>query len=351
MRTIPIERRIHHPHLIKVNEPMVLRRHVLALGAASAGLLRTDGMSVDVPRKVVYLGYDTPAQDAGFSALQQSLRHMAPSHGVRLHLQHHLIPTTPETAQRSAVQAAMALGCEVLVAPDAASAGIAAAALRQPAPAARQALVFSSFANPVAMGIVASMQAPGGRATGISLFDTWHGKRLELLREAFPGVHRVGVLLDRFWEPTATFAALIDAPAAALGLAALRFDADTPQELDAVMHSPAAARMDAWYVADSYIADLAEAQVIAHLARLQRPAIHTTVNEVAKGGALMAYAADRGFVFDALADLTLRVLRGEDPGGIPIQRPRRFVLAVRPREQPFALRIDPSVVRRADRIF
>jgi ABC-type uncharacterized transport system substrate-binding protein len=107
---------------------------------------------------------------------------------------------------------------------------------------------------------------------------------------------------------------------------------------------------DAWYVPATYLAYFAEASILQHLQRLGRPSMHTTLGEVARG-APMAYVQDTRFVFDAMADLTHRVLRGVDAGSIPVQGPRQFVLAVRPRDTPAALRVHPSVVRRADRIY
>jgi putative tryptophan/tyrosine transport system substrate-binding protein len=302
--------------------------------------------------RVVYLGSDDEAKDSSFKAMRESLERLAAARAVVARLDHRLVHARLSKPQQQALAAEVIdRGCDALIAPTADTALAAATALRRPGRRHQPPVLFASFGDPVVMGIVPTSQRPGGRITGVSLTDTWHAKRLELLREAFGPIRTVGVLLDRLWLPVVSYAVDVADPAAALGLHTVRFDADTVEELDTVMHSRAAAGMDAWYIADSYISWLAEARIIEHMRRLRRPAIHTTESEVADGGALMAYAADREFVFDALADLTLRVLRGEDPGSIPIQRPRRFVLAVRPRAEPAALRIHPSVVRRADRVY
>jgi putative ABC transport system substrate-binding protein len=314
-------------------------------------------MSADAPwpsaaRRVVYLGTASPQTDESFATTRRALFQLAAARGQPLTLEHHLAPGTWSIARlRAATANAVAAECDALIAPTGDTAlGVVAEYTQhsgQPLPP----VVFASFLHPVTAGIVRSMQFPGGRMTGVWLTDDWHAKRLSLLRQAFLGVRRVGVLMDRFWGTALDFQPDVAQPAAALGIEVERFDADSEGELDEVMQSPAAARVDGWYVTDSYISWLAEARIIEHLRRLQRPAIHTTVSEVADGGALLAYAADREFVFDALADLTLRVLRGEDPGSIPVQRPRRFILAVRPRPEPASLRIHPSVVRRADLVF
>ena len=77
--------------------------------------------------------------------------------------------------------------------------------------------------------------------------------------------------------------------------------------------------------------------------------MHATDREVAQG-ALMAYSQDTAYTAEALADLALRVAMGERAGDIPVQRPRRFVLSVRPRDEPAALRLPAHLVKRADRV-
>jgi ABC transporter substrate binding protein len=305
-----------------------------------------------VRQRVVFLGSEEAERDAVFAKAQDSLSRMAMARRASAQIEHLLVPHHLSWTRKQALVAeALDQGCELLLAPTANTALLAANEVRRAYRPQSPALLFVSFMDPVGMGIVLAPPMPRGRITGITLVDTWHGKRFEILRRAFGHVGKVGILKDRPWGSQEALEREIVFPATQLGLRTVQFDADTVEELNLVMRSAAAAQMDAWYVVDSYLSWLAEKQIIEHLNRLQRPAMHTTVNEVAKSGALMAYAADRTFVYDTLADLTLRVLAGEDPGSIPIQRPRRFVLAVRPRAEPAALRIHPAVVRRADLIF
>lgn len=331
---------------------MTRRRSILGMAAAWVGMAVADSSSRAVEHRVVYIGSDTPSVDASYIAMDQSLERLATARGMSVQLEHRLMHALlPKSEQAAAVARMLDAGCDALIAPTGDAAIAAAHACREPGRTHVPPVLFASFLDPVRTGVVESMQRPGGRITGVSLADTWHAKRFELLHEAFAGIRRVGVLLDRLWTPGHDFTAEVAIPAAAFGIEAVRFDADTVDELDQVMRSAEAARMDAWYVTDTYVNWIAEATVIEHIHRLQRPSIHTTESEVADRGAVMAYAADRDFVFDALADLTLRTLRGEDPGSIPVQRPRRFVLAVRPRLEPAALRIHPAVVRRANRVY
>ena len=293
---------------------------------------------------VVYVGQRSPQEDGGFQRFEAALMRASANLAVRPHLKYAQVTVGEEDHMTRSLAQVLSTAPTVVITP---TAGTALAAVRLPR---QSAVIFSTYPDPVRWGMAESMRAPGRRATGVSLNDTLNAKRLELLRDAFPNIQRVGVLLDSGLARREDFESLAVRPAAALGLAAQAFVADSVAELDTLMHSAEARRMDAWYIPPTYIAFLAEAQVIAHLQRLQVPAIHATEREVARG-ALMAYSQDNSFVAEALADLTVRVLRGEDPGQIPIQRPKKFTLSVRPREGEGALPIHPAVVRRADLVF
>jgi putative tryptophan/tyrosine transport system substrate-binding protein len=296
------------------------------------------------PATVIFVGHDESGQnDELFRAYQAALKHRTGSRSIRLQYQQ----LKPDSVERMHTDMAriMASQPSVLIAPTAASARAAVLQPNRDGP-----VVYSTYQDPVKIGIANSSALPGRRATGVSMVDGLHAKRLELLRDAFGAVRTVGVLMDSGWSDRPDFQAVLEQPAAALGLRLVPFVADTVAELDALMLSPLARTLDAWYIAPTYIGFLAQPQIIAHLRRLQVPGMHTSEQEVAKG-ALMAYAHDTDFRPQALADLTMRVLGGEDAGSIPIQRPRRFVLAVRPRQGEGEVSISAAVVRRADRVY
>lgn len=209
-------------------------------------------------------------------------------------------------------------------------------------------VVFASFTDPVRFGIVGSLRSPGQRTTGVWLGDTLDLKRLELLKLAFPSTRTVAMLADRSWMATRDVAGLAARAQELLGLRLVALAADTPREFDKLMTSSQAS-FDAWYIPPTYIAYQAEANIIAAMRRLRLPAIHATDGEVASG-ALMAYSQDTRFAYDAMAELASRVALGEDAGSIPVQRPYRYTLSVRIEPDAPWARIEPSVVRRADRV-
>lgn len=211
-------------------------------------------------------------------------------------------------------------------------------------------LVFATYLDPVALQLVASARRPGGLCTGVWLGDELHSKRFELLRDAYPHLRVVGVLLDTSWRETRDLQATLVAPAARQGLSVQLYTVDQPDHLDTAWRLAGERGVEAWYIPATYVAYQAEAAIITALRRRGWPSIHATTAEV-QAGAPLAYAQEPDEVFDQLADLTLRIMGGEDPGLIPVQRARRFVLAVRPRAAARLPAMAPSVIRRADRVF
>ena len=210
-------------------------------------------------------------------------------------------------------------------------------------------VVFSTHPDPVLAGLVSNPRRPGGQATGVVHGEELHAKRLEILRDAFPRLRTVGVLLDTGWLKHQDVHGLLLDPAQRLGLQLRLVAVDDPAAVVGAMQAPAVADVDAWYIPTTYIAYLAEPTIIRLMAEMRMPAMHGTERAVMQG-ALMAYAQDTSYTAEALADLALRVAMGERAGDIPVQRPRRFVLSVRPRDEPAALRLPAHLVKRADRV-
>lgn len=252
-------------------------------------------------------------------------------------------PVRDPAGKREAILAASQPARTVLVAPTGNSATMAVALARHTP------VVFASFLDPIRAGFAASDRTPGGMATGVSLADWLDAKRLHALREAFPRIRRVGVLTDRSWAQHYQGEARVRADAQALGLQARFYIGNTADDIDALLSAPAAAQEDAWYVMPTNFAYVGEARIRAHLQRLGAPAMLSTAGEVERGGAL-AYVADAGFVYPKLAELVGRVIGGEAPGGIPIERPRRFLLVARADAHCQGRPISMRLLRRADRI-
>lgn len=320
-----------------------------AIGLATASALIGMGLSSDSiatrPRPVIaYLGYWTADTDRAYASFLEAIKRKQPHLLREASFEYVTGPDDDEEALAEVIRAAARRKPAVLVAPTGDSA-LAASRVAGDTP-----VVFSSYIDPVRSGLVQSMRAPGSHITGISLADWLDGKRLEILREAAPHVRSVAILADRSWAHNYDGEARIAAEAARYGLSATILYVQSEVEVESVMTSPAADKYDAWYVPPTYIAYRVEAKIISHINRLGKPGIFGTTEEVRRGG-LMAYSQDTSFVWNTLADLVSRVYAGEDPGSIPVERPRRYVLSVRTGPGTESTPIASSVVRRADRIF
>jgi putative tryptophan/tyrosine transport system substrate-binding protein len=322
-----------------------LHRPVGLLVAALAVLMlaRQDTGSTSALPTIAFIGTVSESDDASFAAFRAALVRAWPANGAQPALRYHEGSDLDPARLRHTVAAAIAQRPTLLVLPTGDSAA-AAAAMPHDVP-----VVFASYLDPVRNGIVDSSRRPGHRTTGVSLADNLDLKRLELVKDAFPHLRTVALLTDSTWRPPDHIVNLARDAEDHLGLYLKVHQANTTEELEVLLSSPLATACDAWYIPSTYIAYLAEARIISHLRRLRLPAIHATEDEVA-AGALMAYSQDTSFTYDAMADLTRRVALGEDAGSIPVQRPYRYTLSVRIEPDAPWARIEPSVVRRADRV-
>jgi len=290
---------------------------------------------------ISYIGAWQEASDPVYQRFRLALAKRHPELSERAVFRHYQAETGNLGMLSAALRQALAQRPSVLVTPT----GESAMAAVQHAGATP--VVFSSFTNPISAGIRDTLQSTDRSNTGVMLRGEVDGKRLEILKDSFTGIRQVAVLADRAWAEIGDRKARLVQAAAPLGLTLTFIPADNAQEVDAQMSSASARMHDAWYIPPSYIAYAAEKQIVAHLRKMKVPAMHATTSEV-RAGAVMAYEEDTSFAMEALADLVARVCGGERAGSIPVERPRRYRLAVRvndPAEPPF---IAASVIRRAD---
>src|SRR5262249_11650234 len=207
---------------------------------------------------------------------------------------------------------------------------VAAAAL--PALAAKLAtrtipIVFAGVADPVTSGLVSGLARPGGNVTGLSsLAPELVGKRLELLTHAVPGVSLVTVL----WQPGGQVERtdkdmLKEAEVAALALGVrLQFvEARGSDDFDRAFSDMTRARAGALSVLPSSMFN-SERKRLAELAAKNRlPAVYPQRAYVDAGG-LMAYGPNFADLFRRAATYVDRILKGTQPGDVPVEQPTKF---------------------------
>jgi putative ABC transport system substrate-binding protein len=184
--------------------------------------------------------------------------------------------------------------------------------------------------DPVAAGLAASYARPGGNFTGFSIrSDELAGKRLELLKRAFPGISRVTVLLDRTSAATPPVLRATEKAAADLNILLATLPADTPESLGAL--GPAhLAGSDGLVVIPSGPFWQHRATIIALAAAARLPAIYPE-REYADDGGLIAYGPNIPDTYRQAAGYVDRILRGARPSDLAINAVSKldFVLNLR----------------------
>jgi ABC-type uncharacterized transport system substrate-binding protein len=189
-------------------------------------------------------------------------------------------------------------------------------------------LVFVTGGDPVRLGLVASLNRPGGNVTGVSFIASELGaKRLALLRELLPGVARIAVLVDPKWPLTERFVSELRAAASAAGQQIEVLHASTGREIETAFTALVQREAGALLGGTGASLQSRREQIVALAARHRIPAIYVLRDYVAAGG-LMSYAPSITDAYRQAGIYAGRILKGEKPGDLPVMLPTRFELVI-----------------------
>ena len=211
-------------------------------------------------------------------------------------------------------------------------------------------VIFLIVADPVGNGFVQSLARPGGNLTGFSNAEpALAGKWIELLREIAPAVRRLNVLLHPDSVSTVSFGRAIATAAAAVGLPIRRVEIRARDDIDPALRDSAGA--DAGIVVLPSIVTSSNGSLIAaRAAMLNMPAIYPFTGHVAQGG-LISYGINITEVWRQTPWYVDRILRGAEPGELPVQQPTSFELAVNLNTaRALGLAVPGGLLSRADRV-
>jgi putative tryptophan/tyrosine transport system substrate-binding protein len=189
-------------------------------------------------------------------------------------------------------------------------------------------IVFAIGGNPVALGLVASLNRPGGNVTGIS-FETTEiaGKALGLLRELVPHAARIVALVNPDSAFTPAVVRSLMSGAATLALQIEVFHASNDSEIEATFanigQQPGTALLlgpDAFYLSR-------RAEIVALAARHALPTMYI-VREYAEIGGLISYGPDLTNAYREAGTYTGHILKGEKPADLPVLQPVKFELVI-----------------------
>ena len=215
-------------------------------------------------------------------------------------------------------------------------------------------IVFASAIDPVADGLVTSLARPGGNVTGLSaLAPELAGKRLELLKQAVPGVGRVAVLWQPggFGERTANdLRREADVAARALGVRLQFFEARGPDDFDRAFSDMANARASATTLLGGTMFLIERRRLVDLAAKNRLPAVYG-LREYVDAGGLMSYGPNNADLFRRAATYVVKILKGAKPGDLPVEQPTKFELVINLKTaKALGITIPQSVLGRADEV-
>ena len=189
-------------------------------------------------------------------------------------------------------------------------------------------IIFNSGDDPVRLGYVASLNRPGGNATGVAIFSgELAAKRLELLHELIPGSKTIAVLINVDFGPSASFRADAEEAARVLGVTIPILQASKPSEIETAFDSLVQTRPDALLVGPGPFLNSHQDLLIARAAKAAIPAAYETRASALAGG-LMSYGADVGDAYRQAGVYAGRVLKGERPADVPVVRVTKLELVI-----------------------
>jgi putative tryptophan/tyrosine transport system substrate-binding protein len=188
--------------------------------------------------------------------------------------------------------------------------------------------VFAIGSDPVAAGLVSSLNRPGANVTGATFFTGVMGaKRLELLLELAPKDKAIAVLMNPSNPPVVVEATNALNAAHSMGRQARIFGASTPAHLDEAFSIIVEQRFGSLYVSSDPLFLIERDKLVALAARHAVPAIYAD-REIAEAGGLINYGASRTDAYRQAGKYIGRILQGDKVGELPVVLPTKFDLVI-----------------------
>jgi ABC-type uncharacterized transport system substrate-binding protein len=329
----------------------VKRREFITLlgGAAAAWPLAARAQQPAMPVIGFLSGYPAesfaPETQPYAAAFRQGLSETGYSDGHNVTIEYRWAENQPS---RLPVLAAELVRRKVAVI---AATGGTASALAAKAATATIPIVFTGGSDPVAIGLVASLNRPGGNVTGVTfLANVLAAKRVELVNDVVPRASLIGLLVNPDNPNAASETSDMETATRAIGKQSVLLRASTDRHLDAAFTSLVEQRANALVIAgDTFFLSRRE-QIIALVARYAIPASYPTREFVVAGG-LMSYGANILDAYRLAGVYTGRILKGEEPANLPVMQPTKFELTINLKTaKAFGLQIPDKLLALADEV-
>ena len=212
-------------------------------------------------------------------------------------------------------------------------------------------IVSAAMSDPVAEGFASSLQHPSANVTGLSWQSVeTSGKRLELAREFLPRMRRIGILFDASDQGAQLEKNALDSAARTVGLEVKVMGASGASGVASALARLKRAHVQALFVPQSPLTVLNATQILAAAVRARIPVI-AEGRHFAQAGALVAYGPSALDAISRAAGYVDKLLRGSQPGDLPIEQPLKFELVVnRKTAKALRLTIPYAIELRADEL-
>jgi putative ABC transport system substrate-binding protein len=208
-------------------------------------------------------------------------------------------------------------------------------------------IVFANAGDPVASGIVARLNRPGGNITGFAGSEpSLGGKWLELLSEIAPGLKRAAIMYNPDTTPASAYMSSLEAAALSFKIVANTAPVHSDEEIETAIMALGREPQGGLVVMPDIFTTAHRAPIILVVARNNVPAVYSD-SVFARDGGLLSYGVHQLDNYRRAASYVDRILRGEKPGDLPVQLPTKFEMVVnRKTATALGLAIPPSILLR-----
>jgi putative tryptophan/tyrosine transport system substrate-binding protein len=211
-------------------------------------------------------------------------------------------------------------------------------------------IVMAASGDPLGAGVVTGLARPGGNVTGLStLLAEVSGKRLQLLKDAIPGIQRIAAVFDRATATVTTWRATEQA-ARSMGLEPQLLYIEKAADLGPAFDAAVKQRADAVVVGLGAVMQTNVGRVVDLVARHRLPSAFAS-REFVDAGGLMAYGVSYSDSYRRAAIYVDKIFKGAKPGDLPVEQPTKFEFVINLKTaKVLGLTIPPSLLARADQV-
>jgi putative ABC transport system substrate-binding protein len=212
-------------------------------------------------------------------------------------------------------------------------------------------IVFVNVGDPVGSGFIAAFNHPGGNITGFGVSEaSMVGKHLELLSEIAPGLKRAAIMFNPDTALVSVYMPSFETAARSLKVELITAPVHSDVEIEAAIialgREPGGGLVG---MPDSFLSTH-RASIISAAARNNVPAVYW-LPDFARDGGLLSYGSDPVDTWRRAATYVDRILRGERPADLPVQRPVKYLMTVNAKTaKALGLAVPPSIMLRADEV-